>query len=73
VLDFMPHDLEFAYRYAFVDPNEAVRSDVLREHTVAANYFFARHRNKVTLDYSHLTQPGFTPEDRVRLQWDVSF
>jgi len=40
---------------------------------VAANYFFAGHRNKVTLDYSHLTQPGFTPEDRVRLQWDVSF
>ncbi len=73
VLDFMPHDLEFAYRYAFVDPNDTLRSDVLREHTVAANYFFARHRNKVTLDYSHLTQPGFTPEDRVRLQWDVSF
>jgi len=73
VLDFMPHDLEFAYRYAFVDPNHAVGSDVLREHTVAANYFFARHRNKITLDYSHLTQPGFTPEDRVRLQWDVSF
>jgi hypothetical protein len=70
---FFPRPLEFAYRYAFVDPNEALRSDVLREHTVAANWFFASHRNKVTLDYSHLTQPGFTPEDRVRLQWDVSF
>jgi hypothetical protein len=70
---FFPRPLEFAYRYAFVDPNDALRSDVLREHTVAANWFFASHRNKVTLDYSHLTQPGFTPEDRVRLQWDVSF
>lgn len=72
-IDMIPKELEFAYRYAFVDPNQANRSDVLREHTVAANYFFARHRNKITLDYSHLTQPGFTPEDRVRLQWDVSF
>jgi phosphate-selective porin OprO/OprP len=73
VIDMVPKELEFAYRYAFVDPNDALRSDVLREHTVAANWFFAMHRNKVTLDYSHLTQPGFTPEDRVRLQWDVSF
>ena len=73
LIDMIPKELEFAYRYAFVDPNDALRSDVLREHTVAANWFFAGHRNKVTLDYSHLTQPGFTPEDRVRLQWDVSF
>jgi hypothetical protein len=73
VIDRIPKELEFAYRYAFVDPNQANRSDVLREHTVAVNYFFAGHRNKITLDYSHLTQPGFTPEDRVRLQWDVSF
>ncbi|MDR4463366.1 MAG: OprO/OprP family phosphate-selective porin [Nitrospira sp.] len=73
LIDMIPKELEFAYRYAFVDPNDALRSDVLREHTVAANWFFAKHRNKLTLDYSHLTQPGFTPEDRVRLQWDVSF
>lgn len=73
LIDMIPKELELAYRYAFVDPNDALRSDVLREHTVAANWFFSGHRNKVTLDYSHLTQPGFTPEDRVRLQWDVSF
>jgi hypothetical protein len=74
LLSFIPRPLEFAYRYAFVDPNDTVRSDVKREHTVAANWFFAGHRNKITVDYSHLSQEGgFKPVDRVRLQWDVSF
>jgi phosphate-selective porin len=74
LISFIPQPLEFAYRYAFVDPDDTVRSDVKREHTVAANWFFAGHRNKITVDYSHLSQEGgFTPVDRVRLQWDVSF
>jgi len=74
VVDFIPRPLEFAYRYAFVDPEGLLGRDMLREHTVAANWFFAGHRNKLTLDYSHLTREGaFTPIDRVRLQWDVSF
>lgn len=74
LISFIPKPLEFAYRYAFVDPNDTIRNDVLREHTVAANWFFAGHRNKITVDYSHLSRAGgFTPVDRVRLQWDVSF
>jgi hypothetical protein len=74
LISFIPQPLEFAYRYAFVDPDDTVRSDVKREHTVAANWFFEGHRNKITVDYSHLSQEGgFTPVDRVRLQWDVSF
>jgi len=74
LIGFIPRPLEFAYRYAFVDPDDSVGSDVRREHTVAANWFFAGHRNKITVDYSHLTQAGgFTPVDRVRLQWDISF
>ena len=74
VLDIIPRPLEFAYRYAFVDPEGVLGHHIVREHTVAANWFFAGHRNKLTVDYSHLTQEGgFTPNDRVRLQWDVSF
>ena len=74
LIDVIPRPLEFAYRFAFVDPNDTVRSVVLREHTVAANWFFAGHNNKLTVDYSHLTrQGGFSPVDRVRLQWDVTF
>ena len=49
-----------------------------REAILAANYFFKGHRNKLTLDYSYLTlDNGLVSsdsyEDRVRLQWDVSF
>ncbi len=79
LIDAIPRPLEFAYRYAYVDPGEGLMGVILgngvrREHTVAANWFFAGHRNKLTVDYSHLTQEGgFTPIDRVRLQWDVSF
>jgi len=74
MIDFIPRPLEFAYRYAFVDPAGVLGSHIVREHTVAANWFFAGHRNKLTVDYSHLTQEGgFTPNDRVRVQWDVSF
>ena len=74
LISYIPRPLEFAYRYAFVDPNDHVRNDVQRESTVAANWFFAGHNNKITVDYSHLTQAGgFTPVDRVRFQWDVSF
>jgi phosphate-selective porin OprO/OprP len=48
------------------------------EYTAAINYFFAGHKNKLTLDYSYLTlDDGSTGldynDDRVRLQWDVSF
>ncbi|MGQ0695550.1 MAG: porin, partial [Nitrospiraceae bacterium] len=74
LISFIPRPLEFAYRYAFVDPDDTVGSDVKREHTVAANWFFAGHRNKITVDYSHLSQEGgFSSVDRVRLQWDISF
>jgi phosphate-selective porin len=74
LVDIIPRPLEIAYRYAFVDPEGLLGNDMLREHTVAANWFFAGHRNKLTVDYSHLTREGaFTPIDRVRLQWDVSF
>jgi phosphate-selective porin len=73
MIDFIPKPLEVAFRYAFVDPNDTVRNDVLREHTIALNWFFAGHRNKLTLDGSHLTQAGGRDEDRIRLQYDVSF
>ena len=73
----VPKPLEFAIRYAFVDPNVSAGNDTLREYTGAINWFFAGHRNKITVDASYLTLdvpigPALT-EQRVRLQWDVSF
>lgn len=54
-----------------------------KEYTAAINYFFNGHRNKLTFDYSYLTLDNGLyndvfgdktfNEDRVRLQWDVSF
>ncbi|MFK8030182.1 MAG: porin [Gammaproteobacteria bacterium] len=77
----IPRQLELAARYAFVDePNRADRAiDNNREEvTVAANWFFRGHDNKLTFDVSHLSmddnQVGRdASETRFRLQWDVSF
>ncbi|MCA9422116.1 MAG: hypothetical protein KC592_13925, partial [Nitrospira sp.] len=73
----VPKPLEVAFRYAFVDPNVSTRNDRRQEYTTAINWFFAGHQNKLTLDGSWLTlaQPAGQNqhEQRVRLQWDVSF
>jgi phosphate-selective porin OprO and OprP len=76
-----PAPLELAVRYANVNEPNAVdrRIDNEREeYTLGANWFFNGHNNKLTLDYSHLTlDDGLLglddSENRVRLQWDVSF
>ncbi len=81
IIDAVPAPLELAVRYAFVEePNEVDRTfeNEREEFTLGANWFFAGHNNKLTLDYSFLTvDDGFTGIDddanRVRFQWDVSF
>ena len=77
----IPEELELAFRYAFVDEpdsNETTLTSNREEYTVAANYFIAGHNNKITVDYSYLTlndasDTMFSSENRVRVQWDVSF
>ena len=77
LIPVIPKPLEIAFRYAFVDPNVSVKNDKLQEFTGAINWFFAGHRNKLTLDASHLkldrSVGSNQQEQRVRLQWDVSF
>ena len=69
--------LELAGRYAWVDPDTAVRDDDRREWTLAANWFFSGHDNKLTLDLSRLEQDVPAAEtlhdNRLRIQWDISF
>jgi phosphate-selective porin len=69
--------LEVAFRYAWVDPDTAVPRDSRTELTLAANWFFSGHNNKVTWDVSRLTlEQGEGPrldDSRVRVQWDISF
>jgi phosphate-selective porin OprO and OprP len=77
----IPEQLELAFRYAFVDePDSAdiTKENTRKEYTVAANYFIAGHNNKITVDYSYLTldhapSNQLYDENRVRLQWDISF
>ena len=81
LLDWVPEKLELAGRYAYVkEPNETdISIDNERgEYSAVVNYFFVGHRNKLSLDYSYLTlDDGLAGVDvsdnRVRLQWDVSF
>ena len=77
----IPEPLEFAARYAYVEePNEIDRNfdNEREEFSLAANWFLKGHNNKVTLDYSYLTLDdgllGLSEsQNRVRVQWDVSF
>jgi len=81
IFDWYPEPLELAFRYAWLqEPNETARNEdnERAEYTVAANWFFAGHNNKITLDYSYLTLDDSVlrrdPSDhRFRLQWDISF
>ena len=81
LFDAFPAPLELAARYAYVEePNKTMRSvyNEREEFTLGANWFFSGHSNKVTLDLSHLTvDDGLLntsrSDNRVRLQWDVSF
>lgn len=77
----IPKELELAYRYAFVDSPDTANfalTDKRDENTVAVNWFFAGHHNKITVDYSYLTLDDATTlmqqsDNRIRVQWDVSF
>ncbi len=79
LISAVPKPLEIAFRYSHVDPNTDAGGDMRQEYTTGLNWFFAGHRNKLTLDASHLTLEQASPslpaltEQRVRLQWDVSF
>ena len=71
-----PQPLEMAVRYARVD-RASVPELSGEESTLAVNWFFSGHNNKITADFSHLRDfeegPGSESGWRARLQWDVSF
>ncbi|MDG1024872.1 MAG: porin [Gammaproteobacteria bacterium] len=77
----VPEPLELAIRYAFVDePNAGALlfENEREELTIGANWFFSGHNNKITVDFSHLKLDDALvnigeSENRLRMQWDVSF
>lgn len=68
----IPRNLEFAGRYAFVDPNVNFNNDWQQEASGVMTYFFNGHLNKVNFQVSHLTV-GDHSNQRYWLQWDFSF
>jgi hypothetical protein len=70
-----PAPLEIAGRFAMVEPQRGLASDTLVEWTLAANWFFSGHRNKLTADVSWLDYDdpqGNEETTRFRLQWELS-
>ena len=71
----LPAELEVAARYARVNPDEVAGSRLNRELSLAGNWFFNGHRNKITADLSWLDIQGSGEQERdirFRIQWDVS-
>jgi len=76
IYESFPEPLEFALRYARVDPDDDLSGDTEKEYTLASNWFFNGHRNKLTLDLSHVVRrqaPETDTSNRIRFQWDWSF
>lgn len=77
LIDAIPPEFELAGRYAWVDPNTEIPDDTRTEWTFGANWFFAGHDNKLTADFSifdlETENGGVLSDERVRLQWDISF
>ena len=76
LFESFPQPLELAARYARVDPDDGLANDVEKETTLAANWFFNGHRNKLSLDISRVVRrlaPETETDNRIRIQWDWSF
>ena len=71
-----PPPLELALRFARVDPDRALADDMERELAIVANWFFNGHRNKLSADLSRVRRvkaPETDTDNRLRLQWEISF
>jgi len=70
-----PRPLELAARIALVSPGRDQDNRANKEYTLAANWFFNGHRNKLTVDLAYLKireEAGSENDWRFRLQWDIS-
>ncbi len=75
IFNFFPKKLELIGRYALVN-NQSIFPDNINEYSIGLNYFFKKHLNKLSFDFSYIENQDFVGEEdnfRFRLQWDVSF
>jgi phosphate-selective porin len=75
-LQWIPQPLEIAVRYDVYDPDMRLEGLLQRELSLAGNWFFKDHLNKLTAEFSHINfQENLGSQRdgwRFRLQWDVS-
>ena len=75
-INWWPEPLEIAARYAHYDPSE-VSDYNLDEVSLAFNWFFKQHKNKLSMEVSNFDyetpQTNVENEWRFRVQWDISF
>lgn len=76
VLHWVPEKLEVAARHAVYRPDKNIPDNREMESTVAFNYFFKGHKNKLTAEVSYFdfqeeTLP-YADGWRFRIQWDIS-
>lgn len=72
-----PEPLELALRYANYNPDiDSVDTVFKQEETLAVNWFFKGHKNKLTMEISRfdflLAENEVVDEWRFRIQWDIS-
>lgn len=73
----VPRQLEVSALYAVYRPNATVFKNSERQYSLALNWFFSEHKNKVTAQYDYIVfdQPHVKEAEggRFRVQWDISF
>jgi len=77
ILSGFPKAIEGFFRYAFYNPNDSINNDLQFEYTIGLNWFVSGHRNKFSAEISFLnfqsTTDQASDDNRIRVQWDVSF
>ncbi|KAF2516537.1 OprO/OprP family phosphate-selective porin [Flavobacterium foetidum] len=76
IFQWWPKHLEMAARHASYRPDYSIRENRQEESTLAFNWFFKGHKNKLTSEVSYFSfQDKTLPLEqgwRFRIQWDIS-
>lgn len=76
-LSWWPKPLEVAARYSRYTPDNRLHDNFLHEESLAFNWYFVGHKNKLTFEVSNFDyenrENNVDNQLRFRLQWDVSF
>jgi len=72
----VPKPLETAFRWTVYNPDRSEWENIQRELSLAVNWFFNGHLNKLTAEFSYLKFEKEVAEERddarLRLQWEIS-